>query len=88
MTSNRSVAALPTQTFVQQARPRFAAESLLARASTAPGAPDTPTVYHMTETKRFGDPLATYLAHAHPALCDELSASPALGKETPVTHVW
>ena len=88
MPSGRNVAALPTQTFVQQARPTFAAESLLARASAAPGAPDSPIVYHLTETKRFGNPLATYLAHAHPELCADLSACPALGKETPVTHVW
>ena len=39
--SSRSAAALPTQTFDQQARPTFAAESLLARASAAPGAPDS-----------------------------------------------
>ena len=40
-TSSRSPAALPTQTFVQQARPTFAASSLLARASAAPGAPES-----------------------------------------------
>ena len=88
MTSSRSGAAIPTQTFVLQARPNFAAASLLARASAAPGAPDGPRVYHMTRTKRFGDPLATYLAHAYPNLCATLTASPALGKETLVTHVW
>jgi hypothetical protein len=80
--SGRNVAALPTQTFVQQARPTFAAESLLARASAAPGAPDTAAVRHLTETKRFGDPLATYLARAHPNLCSHLRASSALGKRT------
>ena len=76
----------PTQTFVQQARPTCAAESLLARASAAPGAPDSPIVYYQAEAKRFGDPLATYLARAHPSAA--LLASPALGKETPVAHVW
>ena len=81
--SGRSDAALPTQTFVQQARPTLAAESLLTRASAAPGAPDSPPVYHMPETKRVGDPLATYLARARPSLCAALLASPALGKETP-----
>ena len=87
-TPSRSDAALPTQTFAQQARPTFAAESLLARASAAPGAPGSPVVYHLTETRRFGDPLATYLARAHPRLCADLLASPALCKHTPVVHVW
>ena len=84
----RGAGTLPTQTFVQQVRPTFAAESLLERATAAPGAPESPTVYSMTITKRFGNPLANYLAHAHPSLCAELSASPELVKETPVTHVW
>ena len=44
MTSSRSGAAIPTQTFVLQARPNFAAASLLARASAEPGAPDSPQV--------------------------------------------
>ena len=85
--SGRSDAALPTQTFPQQARPTFAAESLLARASAAPGAPGSPVVYRLTETRRFGGPLATYLARAHPRLCADLLASPALCKHTPVVHV-
>ena len=45
-------------------------------------------MYHLTETKRFGDPLATYLARAHPNLCSHLRASSALGKHTPVRHIW
>ena len=61
MSSGHNADALPTQTFAQQARPAFAAESLLARASAALGAPDSPTVHHMSEIKRFGNPLATYL---------------------------
>ena len=77
-TPSRSDAALPTQTFAQQARPTFAAESLLARASAAPGAPGSPVVYRLTETQRGGDPLATYLARARPSLCADLLASPAL----------
>ena len=40
--TGRGEAALPTQTFVLRARPALAAESLLARASAAPGAPDNP----------------------------------------------
>ena len=70
---------------VLQTCPTFAAESLLERASAAPGAPYSPTVYHLAEAKRIGDPLATYLAHAYPKRCAALSASPELGKETPVT---
>jgi len=29
----------------------------------APGAPDSPQVYHLTESKRFGAPLAAELVH-------------------------
>ena len=65
--SGRSAAALSTHTVVKQARPTFVAESLLARASAAPGAPDSPIVYHQAEAQRFGDPLATYLARTHPS---------------------
>ena len=54
----------------------------------APGAPDSPKVYHLTASKRFGHPLATYLARAHPNLCAALTASPPLGKTTPVAHAW
>ena len=57
--SGRSAAALRTQTFPQQARPTFAAELLLARASAAPSAPGSPVVYHLTEAKRVGGPLAS-----------------------------
>ena len=45
-------------------------------------------MHRLTEAKRFGDPLATYLANAYPKICAALSASPALGKKTPVTHAW
>ena len=81
---------LQVQTFTAQARPCFAAEMLLQRAQAAPGAPEPSlaAVYHLTETKRFGDPLATYLARAHPNLCSRLRASSALGKHTPVSHIW
>ena len=54
----------------------------------APGAPDSPKVYHLTESKRFGAPLAAYLARAHPDFCAALTASPSLGETTPVVHVW
>ena len=47
-TPSRSDAALPTQTFAQQARPTFAAESLLARASAALGASGSPAVYQLS----------------------------------------
>ena len=81
-------AVLPVPKFVLQAGPSFACEPLLERAMAAPGAPDSPQVYHLTESKRFGAPLAAYLARAHPDLCAALTASPSLGKTTPVVHVW
>ena len=62
-------AVLPAPKFVLQAGPTFAGEPLLERAMAAPGAPDSPKVYHLTESKRFGAPLAAYLARAHPDLC-------------------
>ena len=86
--TGRVAGALPTQTFAQQTRPTFAAESLLERASAVPGAPCCPIAYRLTETKRFGNPLATYLAKAYPNICGALKAAPALGRETPVAHVW
>jgi hypothetical protein len=79
---------LQVQTFANHARPSFAAELLLARSSAAPGAPDTAAVYHLTETKRFGNPLAEYLARGHPGLCPQLRASAALAKTTGVSHIW
>ena len=42
------------------------AQPLLAshcQAMAAPGAPDSPQVYHLTESKRFGAPLAAELVH-------------------------
>ena len=80
--------ALALQKLAMQARPTFAGESLSERAVAAPGAPDSPKVYRLTESKRVGHPLATYLARAHPNLCAALAASPSLGKTTPVVHVW
>ena len=79
---------IQSQSFAQQARPCFAAELLLARAAAAPGALFSPTLYNLTETKRFGDPLAKYLAQGHPLLCASLQASRVLGKDTPVCHIW
>ena len=81
-------AVLPAPKFVLQAGPTFASEPLLERAMAAPGAPGSPKVYHLTASKRFGAPLAAYLARAHPDLCAALTASPSLGKTTPVVHVW
>ena len=86
--TGRVAGALPTQTFVHQTPPTFAAESLLERASAVPGTPCCPIAYRLTETKRVGDPLATYLANAYPNICGALMAAPALGRETPVAHVW
>ena len=83
MPSNPCATNLPAQTFVQQPAPSLAAESLLARAFAAPAAPGNPTLHHLTESNRFGDTLATYLAPSRPRLCPDLSASPAF-----VTHVW
>jgi hypothetical protein len=76
------------QTFFDQSRQTFAAELLLEREQAAPGAPDSPAIHHLTETKRFGDPLAMYLSRGHPQLCARLRASSVLGKRTPVFHVW
>ena len=81
-------AALPTPKLALQAGPAFSGESLLERAMAALGAPDSPKVYRLTESKRLGAPLAAYLARAHPDLCAALAASPSLGKTTPVVHVW
>jgi len=58
----------------------------LEREPAAPGAPDSPFIHHLSATKRFGNPLAQYLAFAYPGLCRNLCA--ALQKETTVTHVW
>ena len=41
-------AVLPVPKFVLQAGPSFACEPLLERAMAAPGAPDSPQVYHLT----------------------------------------
>lgn len=79
---------LQVQTFASRARPTFAAELLLSRAAAAPGASDVAAVYHLTQTKRFGNPLARYLARVHPALCSSLKADESLRKLTPVSHVW
>jgi hypothetical protein len=79
---------IKVQQFLSQSRQTFAAELLLGREKAAPGAPDSPTIHHLTETKRFGNPLATYLARGHPQLCGNLRVSTALAKRTPVFHVW
>ena len=88
MPKSGEAAVLPVPKFFLQAGPSFACEPLLERAMAAPGAPDTPHVYRLTESKRFGAPLAAYLACAHPDLCAALAASPSLGETTPVAHVW
>ena len=79
---------IKVQQFLSQSRQTFAAELLLGREKAAPGAQDSPTIHHLTETKRFGNPLATYLARGHPRLCGNLRVSTALAKRTPVFHVW
>ena len=86
--TGRVAGALPTQTFAAQRPPTFAAEALLARALAVPGTPCCPIVHRLIETKRFGDPLATYLANAYPNICRALTAAPTLGRATPVAHVW
>ena len=45
-------------------------------------------VHELTYTKRFGDPLATYLATLLPEQCKDLRACPELQKSTPVQHIW
>ena len=82
---DRGPAGLQVQTFVNQARPSFAAELLLARSKAAPGAPDTAAVHHLTETRRFDNPLATYLSRGRPTMCNRLRASTALGIQQPWT---
>ena len=79
---------IQVQTFLGQSRQAFAAELLIGREKAAPGAPDSPAIHHLTETKRFGDPLAMYLARGYTQLCASLRASSVLGKRTPVFHVW
>ena len=57
MLPKRGEDALAMQKFVLQAGPTFAGESLLERAMAAPGAPDSPKVYHLTASKRFRRPV-------------------------------
>ncbi len=79
---------MDVQTFANQARSPFVAELLLARSIVALGAPDAAVVHHLTETKRFGIPLATYLYRGRPALRRRFRASVALRKTTAVGHIW
>ena len=67
--------------------PTLAIDHLL-RAVPGTPSPHELMVHKLTHTKRFGEPLATYLAELFPKLCKELKASPELGKETQVQHIW
>jgi len=69
------------QKFLGQSRQSFAADLLVDReniplrkaiSADTPCLQDIPLVHRLTKTKRFGDPLATYLARAHPRLCQQL----------------
>ena len=75
---DRGPEGLQAQTFLNQVRPSFAAELLLAQSEAAPGAPDTAVVHHLTDTTRFGNPLASYLSQGRSALRARLRASTAL----------
>ena len=67
--------------------PSLASDHLLRAAPGAPN-PHELVVHKLTHTKRFGEPLATYLAKLFPKLCKDLKASPQPGKRTQVQHIW
>ena len=67
--------------------PSLAIDHLLRAVHGTPNIAEL-RVHELTRTKRFGEPLASYLAKLFPKLCGDLKATPKLGRRTPVQHIW
>ena len=66
--------------------PALAIDHLL-RAVPGTPRPAELQVHELTETKRFGNPLAKYLARLYPGLCEKLKAGKT-ERRTRVQHIW